>query len=348
MGSFDDLPVRFGSIPSGRARTLFAIAEAHGREQMFRRQNPETLASLQRIARVQSAEASNAIEDIHAPHARIEALMAEAVTPANRSEQEIAGYRYVLDQIHASAPDIPFEPRYVQQLHGYLARFTGDRSAGHWKTVENVVEERRSDGSVRVRFYPVLAVDTPAAMERLHRGFTSALRSGEYEPLLLIAAYVLDFLVIHPFLDGNGRMSRLITLWLLYQCDFQVGRYISIERLVQESRSSYYDALARSTVGWHQGEHDLGPFTDYLLGVILAAYRDFEQRTQLVSGRGSKRARIIAFVRSSASAQFTISDLRDACPGISDAYLNKVLAELKAAGTIAPHGRGRGSSWRRL
>jgi Fic family protein len=346
--SFEDLNRHFGALPPDRVQALLTIAEARGREEVFRRQKPAGLETLRRVAVIQSAEASNAIENIYAPRERIEALVADKTTPENRSEQEIAGYRFVLDQIHANGADIPFEPRYVEQLHGDLARFTGDRTAGRWKGLDNLVEEHRPDGSVVVRFRPVSADDTPEAMQRLHAGFARAMQAGTYASLLLAAAYVLDFLVIHPFRDGNGRMARLITLWLLYICGHEVGRYISIEKLIEESKETYYEALQRSTAGWHESEHDLGPWTDYLLGIIIAAYREFESRTALASGRGSKRALVTAFIRSSLSDEFTVAQVREASPGVSDAHLSKVLGQLKADGVIEPIGRGRGAGWRRL
>ena len=348
MRSLEDLDRHFGALPPGRVQALLAIAEARGREEVFRRQNPRGLETLRGVALIQSAEASNAIENIHAPRERIEALVAETTTPENRSEQEIAGYHLVLDQIHSNGASIPFEPRYVEQLHGYLARFTGDRTAGHWKRFDNVVEEHHPDGAVVIRFQPVSADETPDAMNRLHAGFARAMQESKYADLLLAAAYVLDFLVIHPFRDGNGRMARLITLWLLYICGHEVGRYISIEKLIEQSKETYYESLARSTVGWHEDTHDLGPWTDYFLGIINAAYREFESRTGLVTGRGSKRALITTFIRSSLSDEFTVAQVRDASPGVSDAYLSKVLGQLKADGAIEPIGLGRGARWRRL
>ena len=348
MRSFADLDRHFGALPPSRVQALLAIAEARGREEVFRRQNPAGLETLRGVALIQSAEASNAIENIHAPRERIEALVADTTTPQNRSEQEIAGYRFVLDQIHANGASIPFEPRYVEQLHGSLYRFTGDRTAGRWKGLDNRVEEHHPDGRVVERFEPVTADDTPQAMDDLHAGFARAMNQGEYAPVLLAAAYILDFLVIHPFRDGNGRMARLITLWLLYICGYEVGRYISLEKLIEESRETYYEALHRSTVGWHEDQHDLGPWTDYLLGIINAAYQQFESRTALVTGRGSKRALITSFIRGSLSAEFAVAQIRDASPGVSDAYISKVLAELKADGAIEPVGRGRGARWRRL
>jgi Fic family protein len=348
MSSFVELDRHFGSVPAERVRSLLAVAEARGREQVFRRQNPAGLETLRQVAVIQSTESSNAIENIHAPRERIEALVADKTTPQNRSEQEIAGYRYVLEQIHANGANIAFEPRYVEQLHGYLYRFTGDATAGHWKKLDNKVEEHRPDGTVVERFTPVSADATPAAMDALHTGFNGALADGRLPPLLLAAGYVLDFLVIHPFRDGNGRMARLITLWLTYITGHEVGRYISLEKLIEESKQTYYEALAASTNGWHEGEHDIGPWTDYFLGLMIAAYREFESRTAFVSGRGSKRALIVGFIRSSLSDDFTVAQVRDAAPGVSDAHISKVLGELKGDGAIEPIGRGRGARWRRL
>lgn len=324
------------------------IAEARGRAEAFRHQDPARLETLRHVAIVQSTEASNAIENIRAPRARIEALVANKTTPRNRPEQEIAGYRYVLDLIHANGAAIPFEPRFVEQLHGNLYRLTGDTTAGHWKRLDNRVEEHRPDGTVVERFTPVPADRTPAAMQDLHDRFHDALGAGPYAPLLLSAAYVLDFLVIHPFRDGNGRLARLITVWLLYLTDHDVGRYISIEKLIEQTRESYYDALARSTAGWHHDEHDLGPWTDYFLGITLAAYREFEDRTRALDGRGAKRALVTTFIASSLSDEFTVAQIREAAPGVSDAHIRKVLAELKAEGAIEPIALGRRARWRRL
>jgi Fic family protein len=338
----------FGALPPDTVAALTSIAEARGRAELYRQQNPAGLQTLRQVALVQSTEASNAIENIHAPLARIEALVAEKTTPQTRSEQEIAGYRDVLATIHANGADIPFEPRYVQQLHRYLHRYVGDRDAGQWKKIDNEVEERLPDGTRVVRFKPVAAVLTPRAMGDLHSKFRRALDAGPYSPLLLCAAYVLDFTVIHPFRDGNGRMSRLITLWMLYIVGHNVGRYTSIEKLIDSSRETYYEALGRSTGGWHESEHDLAPWTSYFLGVLLAAYKEFEGRAGALAGRGSKRALITSFIDSLLVDEFTIADVRQAAPGVSDGYINRVLGELKNQGRIKPLGTGRSARWRRL
>ncbi len=349
MSSFRDLRRHFGALPPGTVASLTSIAEARGTAaEALPRQNPGGLETLRRVATIQSTEASNAIENIHAPRARIEALVADKTTPANRSEQEIAGYRDVLALIHANRADIPFEPRYVEQLHGTLHRYVGIRDAGHWKRMDNEVSEVRPNGTRVARFTPVSAALTPRAMQDLHRQFARALQDGTFSPLLLCAAYVLDFTVIHPFRDGNGRMSRLITLWLLYIVGHDVGRYISIERLIDSSRETYYEALSLSTEGWHESEHDLAPWTGYFLGILIAAYRELESRSSTLGGRGSKKALIATFIDSLLTDEFTVSAVRENAPGISDAHISKVLAELKQTGVIEPLGTGRGARWRRL
>lgn len=348
MSSFRDLDRHFGGLKPETVASLVGIAEAHGREEVSRRQTPSGLETLRQVALIQSTESSNAIENVRAPRARIEALVAQRTTPQNRSEQEIAGYRDVLGLIHINRTNIPFMPKYVEQLHGSLYRYTGDTTAGHWKKLDNKVQEERADGSWVERFAPVSAADTPEAMDDLHKRFERELGEATYPPLLLCAAYILDFTVIHPFRDGNGRMSRLIMLWLLYVIGYDIGRFISIEKLIDDTKDSYYDALGQSTVGWHAGEHDLGPWTGYFLGILLAAYREFESRANILVGRGSKKALIMTFIDSSLTDEFTVSQVRQAAPGVSDAYISKVLAELKKSGAVTSLGAGRGARWRRL
>lgn len=348
MQSFRDLPRHIGALPPDVVNALVTVSEARGRQEAFMRRHPEDLETLRQVALVQSAESSNAIEDIRAPRKRIEALMADTTTPQNRSEAEIAGYRLVLDTVHGNALNIPFEPKYVEQLHGYMARYTGDTTAGAWKTIDNQVEEQRPDGTVMVRFAPVDAAGVDAAMTELHQRFDAERAAGTYNHLLLTAAYVFDFLVIHPFRDGNGRMSRILTLWLLYLGDFQVGRYISLEKLIEDSKETYYDALGKATAGWHDGEHDLRPWLQYFLGIVIAAYQEFEERTSIPAGRGSKRARIERFIETSLSDEFTVADLRTASPDASDSYITRILIDLKQQGAIERIGAGRGSKWRRL
>jgi len=208
--------------------------------------------------------------------------------------------------------------------------------------------EERPDGTKVVRFKPVAAALTPQAMQELHTEFHRELDARTYAPLLLCAAYVLDFTVIHPFRDGNGRMSRLITLWLLYIIGHDVGRYISLEKLIDTSRETYYEALRLSTNGWHEAEHDLAPWAGYFLGILLAAYKDFEDRAGTLSGRGSKRALIVTFIDSLLTDEFTVAAIRENAPGVSDGWISQVLGELKREGIVESLGTGRSARWKRL
>ncbi len=348
MQSFRDLDRFFGQTPAPIGRLLSEIDVARGREMAFRLQHPEVLKTLVEIALVQSVEASNAIENITAPHRRIEQLVAETASPRNRSEEEIAGYRSVLNTIHSSAPQITLKPSVIEQLHRDLYQFSAGRG-GKFKSTDNTVEEKLPDGTRRVRFTPVSRFETPAAMETLCAGFLKARAGDEYNPLLLIAAFTLDFLVIHPFSDGNGRMSRLLTLLLLYQSSVEVGRFVSVEKLIEDSKESYYESLEASTIGWHEGEHDLKPWTRYFLGVLLAAYRRLEERSGvLVGAHGAKAELVKSFIRSSLADTFRVQDLRQAVPSASDVYIRELLRKLKDEGVLAQDGRGRNASWRRL
>ena len=348
MHTFRVLDQQIGLVPAAIARTLGAVDTARGREEAFRLQRPQILEALVDVARIQSTEASNAIEQVVAPRKRIEALVAEKTTPRNRSEAEIAGYRAVLDLIHDSALQIPFRPPVVEQLHRNVYQYTAV-PAGRWKTIDNSIDEELPDGTRRVRFQTVAAAETPAAMDELHRRFLDTRDAGEHHPLLLIGAYVFDFLAIHPFRDGNGRMARLLTLLLLYQSGYGVGRYVSLERLVNDAKEGYYESLQAAGVGWHEDRHTIWPWLEYLLGILVAAYREFEDRVGLLGdGRGAKTAAIERFVRDRISDQFTIADVRDASLGASDSLIGKILARLRDEGVIEPLGTGRSAKWRRL
>ena len=329
------------------AATLGQIDRAQGMKSAIGERHPETLRTLVEIARIQSVESSNAIEHITAPAERIRMLVADRVKPANRDEQEIAGYRTVLDTIDADAAHIPFTPSVVEQLHRDLYQFT-NTPGGRWKRVENSIQEVRPDGSRAVRFQTVPASATPAAMGELHERFAVANSSGEHHPLLLAGCYVFDFLAIHPFVDGNGRISRLLTLLLLYQAGYDVGRFVSLERLVEETRETYYDALQAAGRGWHENEHDIGPWLRYFLGILTAAYRELGDSAGAVAGRGSKREAIRRFIDLSISSEFTVADVRRAVPAAGQSYISKTLARFRDEGAIEPVGVGRNARWRRL
>lgn len=349
MQTFKTLDKQLDRVPAEVVRLLTEIDRSQGREESSKRQHPEVLETLTQIARVQSTEASNAIEDIRAPRERIEKLVAETANPENRPEEEIAGYRYVLDLIHSSVPNIPFTWNVVKQFHKDLYRFTPERNVGRVKISDNVVTDSLPDGTEVVRFKPVSAGDAESYMNELHEGFDRATEEGRHHGLLIAAAYLLDFTVIHPFQDGNGRMSRLLTLLLLYDAGYGVGRYVSLERLVADSKETYYDALKASTASWEDGGHDIYPWARYFLGIVIAAYKEFEDRVGSIQGvRGAKKAAVIQFVRSTLSDEFTFDDIRTACPSVSDSTIQKTLIELKKNGAVKPLSSGRSARWKRL
>lgn len=327
--------------------TLTALGECRGRQDLYRRQIPELLAGLKDAAIIESSESSNRIEGVVAPHQRIEALVLKRAAPQNRSEQEIAGYRDALNLIHESARDMAFSVNVILQLHTLLYRYHAGQG-GRWKATQNEIVERDADGTVRrVRFVPPNPVATPGMMETLAQDYRRA-HADAQEPLILVPLAVLDFLCIHPFADGNGRMARLLTLLLLYHFDVDVGRYISLERIVEESKETYYEALEASSQGWHEGRHDALPWMRYLWGVVLRAYREFEERVGTVrSGRGGK-ADLVEEAVKRRIGPFAISDIEADCPGVTRDWIRMVLRRMKTEGRIVPQGRGRGAKWLRV
>jgi Fic family protein len=334
-------------LPPPLIQTIRQIGENKGRQDLFRLQAPEKLENLRRVALIQSVESSNRIEGVTAPSDRIEALIREKTTPQNRSEGEIAGYRDVLATIHASAPDITFNERVVLQFHRDLMKY-GTIPGGVWKPVQNEIEEVRPDGARFIRFRPTEPHLTPDAMQALHQAFRQNLKDGRHEPLILIALYVLDFLCIHPFTDGNGRMARLLTVLALYHQGYEIGRYISLERLIEQTKESYYDTLYRGSQGWHENSHDPLPWIEYWLGTILAAYREFESRIgQLSTGHGSKTDIVVTAIERMLGS-FSISELEAVCPSVSRDWIKAVLEQLKREGRLEVSGRGRGARWRKI
>lgn len=347
MRSFDQQLVERVPLNHSIAQSLLALGEWKGHFELYTRQMPQVLETLRQAAIIQSTESSNRIEQITAPLRRIQDLIAQKTTPANRSEEEIAGYRDALTTIHSSYRDIPLTVGVVLQLHRDLYRHT-QVPGGQLKMVDNSITETYADGSVAVRFQPVSAVETPIAMELLHERFLRAWDAGEVGRLLLIPAYILDFLCIHPFKDGNGRMARLLTLLLLYHAGYEVGRYISLERIVERSRETYYEALGLSSSGWHEGRHSLLPWTEYFLGVLTAAHKDLAARVgKLTSSRGAKRQMVLdAIVH--AYGTFTVADLQETCPNVSVDFIRLLLRQEREAGRVVCLGHGPKARWRRV
>lgn len=273
--------------------------------------------------------------------------MLHNATPRNRSEQEIAGYRDALALIHESAPHMPLSPRLVLQLHQNIYRYLPGEG-GAWKSVDNEIAEKLADGSRRIRFRPTPAVATPQTMDDLLAGWGHAHSTQAAEPLVLVPLLILDFLCVHPFRDGNGRTARLLTLLALYQSGYEVGRYISLERVIEESKETYYEALEASSLNWHEGKHDIFPWLRYLWGMLLRAYKEFEERVGTITpGRGTKTRQ----VREAALRQivpFAISDIERGAPGVGRDMVRIVLRQLRDEGLLVSSGVGRAAKWQRV
>ena len=341
-GKLDDrIPITQALLQSVRQ-----LGEFKGREGLYRSQMPQALETLRQAAIIQSAESSNRIEGVTAPPQRLRALMAEKTKPRDRSEQEIAGYRDVLNTIHGNYEGMRFSASLVLQLHRDLFKYTSN-PGGRWKSTQNAIIEILPSGSKRTRFEPVAPHLVPEAMALLHVQINNFLEEAKTDPLILIPAYVLDFLCIHPFLDGNGRMARLLTLLLLYQAGYGVGRYISLERVIEESKESYYDALYRSSQGWHEGRHTLVPWTEYFFGIMLAAYREFESRVGILTdGRGAKTELVLEAI-GRFHGDFSVSELQAQCPNVGIDLIRRLLRQERKAGKLECLGRGPAARWRR-
>jgi len=325
-------------------KSIQALAEYRGKQELFSRQSPQVLESLRQVAMIESGESSNRLEGITAPRERILALAQENTAPQNRSEQEILGYRDVLNLVHGNHADLAFTTDTILRFHEAMLGYTDERG-GHWKTRDNAIIERYADGSRRVRFRPTPAVETKAAMNHLVVRYDDAIHRDGREPLVVIPLTVLDFLCIHPFNDGNGRTSRLLTLLLLYQHGYNVGRYISLERIFEQTKRSYYDTLERCSQGWHDETHDVFPWISYFWGVMLAAYKEYEQRVgTLRSGRGAKSDQVRQAVERKLGP-FRAADIEAECPGVSHEWVRRVLREMRDEGRIEFRGKGPGARW---
>jgi Fic family protein len=327
--------------------TLRAIGEHRGRQTLFIRQSPELLESLKQVAMIESSESSNRLEGITASHKKIEALVLKNTMPGNRSEQEIAGYRDALAIIHESGPHMEFTINVILQLHSMLY-LNMPNDGGRWKMTDNEILEKNPDGTVaRVRFRPTPAVSTPFAMEDLTKDYKYSIFNLQQEPLIVVPLAILDFLCVHPFADGNGRTARLLTLLLLYHFDYQVGKYISLERIFEESKEGYYETLEYCSQGWHENKHDVLPWLNYFWGALIRSYKEFEERVGTIgTGKGSKTDQVKEAIARRINP-FAISDLETECPGVSRDMIRNVLRQLRDEGLIAAQGKGRGAKWKK-
>ena len=325
---------------------LTAIHEYKGKQELIATRHADVLQNLVEIARIQSTESSNKIEGIYTSDERLKKIVMDKTTPHYRDECEIAGYRDVLNTIHESYEYIPIKPSLLLQLHRDMYKFEETRIGGSWKSSDNRIEEVDKDGNRKVRFQPVSAFETPEAMEQLCKAYQEILSDAQVDPLLVIPMFILDFLCIHPFLDGNGRMSRLLTLLLLYKNGYYVGRYISIEKLIETTKDQYYDALQASSAGWHEGENDYSPFVVYMLGIITAAYREFMERTALVEERKVSKPERIEEMLQKKLGTFTKTEIQEEFPNIGQATIQRTLAKLQKENKIIKLGDGRYTKYR--
>ena len=324
---------------------LAQIHEQKGQQNLFIEAHKDALSELLEIAKIQSTEASNRIEGIITTDDRLKKIVLDKTTPKGRSEREIAGYRDVLNTIHENYDFIPVRPNMILQLHRDLYKFSNLAIGGSFKNSDNIIAEELQDGTKRVRFQPVPAWETSEAMDILCSTFVDALADPELDSLILIPMFILDFLCIHPFNDGNGRMSRLMTLLLLYQSGYFVGKYISIERLIADSKETYYEVLQESSAGWHEGTNDYLPFVRYMLGIVVAAYREFTSRVDILITRGlSKPERVREIIRST-TGRITKTQIMKQCPDISQKTVERALKELMDSGRIIKIGGGRYTSY---
>lgn len=325
------------------SETLGYVAQIHefkGRQEQFMKQKPIQVSRLLKIAKIQSTEASNKIEGIVTTSSRIKQLCADKTTPKNRDEKEIMGYRDVLATIHDSYEFIPIKTTHILQLHRDLYKYSEKSIGGRYKNTQNYISETRIDGSEFIRFTPLAPYETPEAIGKICDSFSSAIDSCNIDPLVLIPIFINDFLCIHPFNDGNGRISRLITALLLYRSGYMVGKYISLESKIEETKEEYYDALEKSGRGWHEDNSDSTPFVKYLLAIILSAYRDFESRVEITEQKNT----VIDIVRKAVVeklGKFNKAEIMHLCPTISKASVENSLKALTQDGTIKRQGAGR-------
>lgn len=323
------------------------IHEYKGRQQLYLSQRPEELDRLVEIAKRQSTESSNAIEGIVTTKARINKLFQDKTTPKNRSEKEILGYKNVLNIVHENFEYIPIRSNYILQLHKELYSFSDNTFGGKYKDTPNEIVATYSDGRKETIFEPLDPFETPEAIESLCEEFEKAISNYNIDSLIVIPIFIHDFLCIHPFNDGNGRMSRLLTTLLLYKTGYAVGKYISLEKKIEKTKESYYEALSLSSKNWLDEAQDETPFIKYLLGIILAAYRDFEERINIV-GEKLSSFEIVERAVANIIGKFTKSDIMERCPEIGRASIENALRQLVEDGIIEKHGSARSTFYVKL
>ena len=347
MRNFNYSSIREKKWDSELLSLVAAIYKEDGKQEIYLKQHPDELDKLVEIAKIQSTEASNAIEGIITTSTRIRQLVQEKTTPRNRDEQEIAGYRDVLGIIHDSFDAIPITQNYILQLHKIMYSHMNNPLAGRTKNVQNYISASYPDGHSEILFTPLAPYETPEALDKLCSEYNRVIGNFELEPLIAIPVFVHDFLCIHPFNDGNGRMSRLLTTLLLYRCGFYVGKYISLEAKIAKNKDLYYESLADSQHGWHEGTDDPVPFIKYLLGTILSAYKDFEDRYSLVEIKRSALD-MVRLASMNKIGRFSKQDIRELCPSLSISSVEGALRKLVDSGELKREGLGKNTHYYRI
>ena len=347
MRNFNYSSIRERKWDSETLSLIAAIYKEAGKQEMYLKQRPDELEKLVEIAKIQSTEASNAIEGIVTTSTRLKQLVAEKTTPKNRNEQEIAGYRDVLAIIHESFDAIPITQNFILQMHKILYSHMSNPLAGRTKNVQNYISATYPDGHSKILFTPLSPYETPQALDAICDEYNLVIGNMEIEPLIAIPVFIHDFLCIHPFNDGNGRMSRLLTTLLLYRSGFYVGKYISLEAKIADNKDLYYEALQASQDGWHEENDDPVPFIKYLLGTILAAYKDFEERFSLVEEKrpALETVRLATLTK---IGRFTKQDIRELCPSLSISSIEGSLRALVENGELRREGSGKNTGYVRI
>ncbi|MDY3116355.1 MAG: Fic family protein [Sutterella sp.] len=349
MRNFDYSAIKDHTWDSEVINLIGAIYRETGKQEFYLKYRPHELEKLVEIAKIQSTEASNAIEGIFTTNTRIRQLVAEKTTPRNRDEEEIAGYRDALATIHENFDVMPLTQNYILQLHKILYSHTDEvhSMAGKTKNVNNVISALYPDGHVEIRFTPLAAFETPQALDRICYEYNKVVNNLELDPLIAIPIFIHDFLCIHPFNDGNGRMSRLLTTWLLYRSGFYVGRYISLEAKIARHKDVYYEALYQSGLGWHEGQEDIRPFLKYFLRTILAAYKDLSDRFKLVEEK-RPALEIVRQASQNIIGRFAKKDISEQCPSLSVSSIEASLRTMVELGELKREGAGKATRYYRL
>ncbi|MFA6309232.1 MAG: Fic family protein [Clostridia bacterium] len=345
MRNFDYSKTAKDFLSNDVVNLISTIHEYKGQQNLFIESKAEILTNLLEVAKIQSAGASNRIEGIYTSDKRMAELVKDKSEPRNRDESEIAGYRDVLATIHENYDYMPPSPNLILQLHRDLYKFSPSSLNGRFKNSDNIIEEIDEKGNRFMRFKPLSAFETPMAMEEICKTFMQETEKSEIDPLILIPVFILDFLCIHPFNDGNGRMSRLLTLLLLYRAGYIVGKYISIEMLIEKSKRSYYDVLSASSKNWHTDKNNIKPFVIYYLGVILNAYKEFSTRVEYLTTKNISKPERIETILKNRLGRITMSELQDLCPDISYSTITKTLTSLMKSGKLKKIGGGRYSAY---